>query len=159
VSHHDPLEFTLLDADGAEHKYVVTPHRPQAGMRIVHQLFAVFAPSLLALIPPGMISALKSGRGAGELLAQIDLAAAGPALSIALGSLPADIEAAILAETTRDGKALKNPANFDAAYARNYWEALQAVQKVTVYNGFFGPLATFIAGQAKSASATPSLPG
>ena len=156
---HEPLEFTLEDADGQSHSYRVTPHRPQAGTRIVHQLFAALAPSVLALIPPGMISALKSGRGAGELLGQIDLAAAGPALSLALSSLPPDIEAAILAETTRDGRPLKNELHFSAAYARNYWEMVQAVQKVTVYNGFFGPLATFIAGQAKSASATPSLPG
>lgn len=156
---HEPLEFTLKDADGIEHRYLVTPHRPQAGTRIVHQLFAVFAPAALGIIPPGMIRALQSGKGAGELMAQIDLAAAGPALSLALSSLPADIEAAILSEATRDGKPLKNEHHFSAAYARNYWEMMQAVQKITVYNGFFGPLATYIAGQARSASETPSLPG
>lgn len=153
---HDALEFTLTDADGVEHAYRTFPHRPAAGMKIVHQLFAALAPSVLAILPAG---ALRGRLSAGELLGQIDLTAAGPALSLALNSLPADIEAAILSETTRDGKALRVAQNFDAAYARNYWEAMQAVQKVTVYNGFFGPLATFIAGQAKSASATPSLPG
>ena len=156
MSANEPLEFVLTDADGVEHHYIVAPHRPQAGMRIVHQLFAVLAPTVLAILPAG---ALRGRVSAADLLGQIDIAAAGPAVSAALSALPADIEAAILSETTRDGKALRVAQNFDAAYARNYWEALQAVQKVTVYNGFFGPLATFIADRSKLASATPSLPG
>jgi len=121
-----PIRFSLTDADGGPHDYLVALHGAVEGQGIAWRLLAAGA----------------------EPLARLIASASGGLDAAALGSLGADVRAAILSVgapamtrdilryTSRDGAPLANDAAFNAAFRGNYSEMLLAVRRVTEINRF-----------------------
>ncbi len=143
--------FTLRDAEGESHSYEVTLHRATLGQPIMWEILALLSGPLAGLLgllvpildsmagkkiaevmdDPAALSKLVDGlRGA-------DLNAVGAGLKAALGD-PKNtaLVGRILGQTTRDGKDLANPVEFDAAFTANYLELAYAVWEVVSANRF-----------------------
>lgn len=148
--------FTLKDADGNPHEYVLVRHGATRGQKIMWQLVALGVEPL-AQIGAGIVSAAEvfdklgdllnvaKGEGAGDP----SLEAIRPMLdAVDLKQLGANIRNAILstdmpqltldlvANMTRDAKGLDKAQNFDAAFQGNYVELQQAVWQSVVRNRF-----------------------
>ena len=144
----EPLRFTLQDAAGEPHDYVVELHDGREGRPIATRLKVIAASAGISLI-------------------------AGKAESIArLVDLVDDaLVSQILTYTTRDGKALTRDGGlsveYAGAYRGNYQEADGALWRVVEANGFFGSSSTLkntrlgqmwtrIVARLESTSALPS---
>jgi hypothetical protein len=151
-------EFTLTDAQGAAHSYLVTEHPAGEGTEIVFELLGLGAPTALQLVGAALASddflrAVLGAMGGDGLqadatatalqqLAAVDLGKVGAELSrsFAVGKAPVSLVRRIVANATRDGQRLSTA--FDRAYQANYWELAQLVGKVIAINRFFPGLPT-----------------
>lgn len=143
-------QFSLTDARGVEHQYLVTEHPAGEGMDIMYALLGLGAPTVLGLagaamksedLLGGVMRVLAGGdsgvgdtKQLGQMFSALDLGAVGSELGRALGSGRApDLTRRVLSRVHRDSK----PLNIDLAYQANYGEMLQAVWKVCTINRFF----------------------
>lgn len=168
--------FTLTDARGGAHNYLVTEHPAGEGMEIMFGLLGLGAPSVVGLVAVGIksVDVLKALFGAlagGEeegiqkingadwailaaLFKDVDLSTVGLEIGKALGTGKApELARRILSRTLRDGKPLFVAGNgqaFEQAYQANYGELLQAVFRVCAINRFFPLPGTFPGSPAGS---------
>jgi hypothetical protein len=136
-----PATFNLTDAEGVEHTYVSHLFGPDDGEKILWQLVALVGPSSV-----GLVIALAMGESLGDAIdTSIDIGAVGSELSMALRktNMPG-LRRAILLQTYRDGKQLKDANNFRVAYTANYAELLRAQWEVLRANRLFLGLATLL---------------
>lgn len=123
-----------------DHSYEGLTHGPSEGI--------VIALTLKSMLPEVLLEGILAFADASdegmedldvqEILGKLDSERVGPALSSALARLaekPKLIER-LFAQTSRDGKALRTPTNFEAAYAGNYLELYQAAGQIIAANGF-----------------------
>lgn len=139
------VEFELNDHDGKTHKYLVTLHGTEEGERILWQLITLGGEPLGALCQGAAGKLIAEGGslgdvldgGAAEMLAEIDFAGLGRQVSnaVARSNMPA-LTKAIFKFAHRDGKPLRDPAVYNAAYRANYWELLQAQWEIVRANRF-----------------------
>lgn len=163
--------FTLIGSDGQPHAYTVVLHNVEEGLPIVDALLRAGLPAFgttigALLTREGGGAALRklagsdtSGADGGDTadtagadaalevlglaLQTLDFGQLGQRLADALPAMKvAELAPRLLARTSRDGKDLGNPANFNAAYRGNYGELSQAAWKVVGINGFFPRLGT-----------------
>jgi hypothetical protein len=169
--------FQLSDARGGLHDYVVTEHPAGDGMGIMYGLLELGAPTVLglagaALKSEDLLGAVLDAVGGGErdfgvsdlgrALSGLDLSTVGPELARALGTgrAPA-LTRQVLAHTLRDGKRLRDDAQFNMAYQANYAELLTAVWRVCTINRFFPVPSTLLgdsSGSPKKASPPETSP-
>ncbi len=156
--------FTLTDADGGSHEYMVHAHPPRDGIEVLAKLAAMGAEPLIAFMAAMMDDGVDSSVSAAEM------AQAGRGIRDALlQQAPTVLLREILRYTFRDSKPIGKPGAagdlaFDQAYIRNYWEMMQATWQVVQYNRFFTLPAGFMekvaarvaAMQAKKPGAVPS---
>ena len=175
-------QFTLTDAEGQPHDYLVTEHPGGDGMGIMFDLLALGAPTVMSLAGAAMKSGemleaiLTAYRGGGDggaitksdtsefgkLLAGLDLASVGTEIGRALATgQPPHLTRKLLSPqgVFRDGK----PLSIDLAYQANYLELLNALWKVCSVNRFFPVPSTLLASSnepkaAKAAGATTVSP-
>ena len=123
----------IADRDGVEHDYLIVLHPASEGEELMWQLAAMAGESL-----GGLRAGALGGQG---LDADADFAAMGRDLANALRRTNmGDFRAKVLKHATRDGQALANPINFNAAYQANYGELLKAIREVLRVNRLFpGP--------------------
>jgi hypothetical protein len=142
-----PISFTLTDADGGAHRYEVTPHNALEGQRITYTLLRLGAEPLGRLVQTGLQNAglldgglrslLDDPAALGRLAAGIDFAAVGADLQKSMGSMPMEaLTLDLMAHAVRDGKQLRSPLHFNAAFTRNYMEMLRACWEVVKANRF-----------------------
>lgn len=169
-------EFTLTDARGAEHSYLVQEHPAGDGCAIFYELMGLGMPTLLGLLGAALKSeelirdvlaamSAKSDEDAppfdwqdlARKLGELELEKVGQEIgrALATGKAPA-LTRALLSKTHRDGKLL-NGAAFDLAYQANYWEMVRAIFKVCQVNRFLGDFSTLPSSplEKRPASATP----
>lgn len=136
-------EFELQDADGQSHRYHVVPHGAVDGEAIVYRLAELLAEPLAALVDGAGEKLDLSNVDLDTILEQLDIRELGKAVRSALaGSRMAELRAAVLRHTSRDGKKLSDATSFNEAYQRNYGELFRAVFEVTRFNRFFPGLST-----------------
>lgn len=145
-----PIEFTLPDAEGVAHRYVLLPHGATEGQRIVWQLIALGAEPL-ARLAQGLLTAegaslrglLDDPNTLKAMGARLDVSALGADLKRSIQSMPMDaITASLVSNVTRDSKQLSNPSHFDAAFACNYAELMRLLWEVIKLNRFLSLFAT-----------------
>lgn len=149
----DTAEFTLTDAWGVEHSYLVSYHGASEGLEIVAKLGALVAPSLGKLVSAlsdgdGLSAVLDASFKATDLegmLKLLDWSLVAGELKLALMD-PALVPLVkrILRHTVRGKTPLE--MGFDQAYRANYAELYKAVWEVIRINGFFGGLSTSMTG-------------
>lgn len=168
-------QFTLTDARGREHSYVVTEHPAGEGMEVMFALLALGAPTLLGLTGAALkseemlgavmqaLSGDASAPGSGDasdlarMLSDLDLEAVGRELGAALGTGRApELTRKVLSRVHRDGKPLMSV--FDLAYQANYFELLYAIWKVCSINRFFPVPSTSSSDSSGATRAAPTLP-
>lgn len=148
----EPAEFTLTDAQGESHEYMITPHAASDGTRLCLRIMAMAGEPLGRLVSGNLgelIELFKSGEI--DLDGEIDKELAKlKDLDVDLGATVRDIQAAIaeagdekffrslLRHTYRDGDPVHQEHNFDRFYQANYLELFQAVWKSVQVNGFLG---------------------
>ena len=145
----DPIEFTLPDADGVAHRYVLLPHGATEGQRIVFQLVALgaeplarLAQGLLTIEGVSLKRLLNDPAALKTLGEKLDVAALGGDIKRSIASMPDQLTAALVSRCTRDGKQLSNPSHFDTAFARNYGELARLLWEVIRVNRFLSLFAT-----------------
>jgi hypothetical protein len=139
------LEFQLPDAQGKRHAYHVTPHPYAEAAEIMKALLgAVTAPLLAVLAASGKRLTVEG------VMSAIGDPGVQAAVSGAVNALPASVMVLLFRHADRDGKLLRGDA-LDEAFACNTWESLQAARKIVEFNGFFGPLTTWLAEQRAKA--------
>jgi hypothetical protein len=120
--------FKLKDRKGAEHEYAVFLHNASEAVGLAYELTAhVAEPALLAIV-----NVLASGKE----LADMDTSALARATAQAFKALTPQTQARLFEYVARDGKMLKERAEFDAAYAGNYGEMMAAALAIVRCNGF-----------------------
>lgn len=148
-------DFTLTDADGAEHEYTVVAHPTSDGFRVTRTIAAALIdplaqtglPALLRLVPVAIkrgldedgnvdLARLIDDEDLDEQLGRLNLSEVGPGLRRAIESFDEDLVKQILSLTTRDGSELRG-RHFDKAYQRNYGELYDAAWEVCTFNRFF----------------------
>ena len=124
--------FELKDADGQPHTYLVVPHPPDEGQRILWTLMAGGVEPLAAaaggLLAKGGTLAELMDQDLGDLFGDLDWASVGKGLKSTLvsGDMPG-LTKQLMRHTLRDGRELADPAVFAGAYQRNYWEMTRAL--------------------------------
>lgn len=157
--------FTLHDARGKAHSYLVYEHPPDEGMPILYELLALGAPSLMALASAALkvgdlatlLAALRPAgpedadgevsSGADDakelraLLDGLDLPALGHEIqrALSMGRAP-QLTRKILSKALRDGQRLSGDGEFNVAFQANYVEMLRAVWEICQINRFFPQL-------------------
>jgi len=146
----DVLRFTLQDAEGNPHDYVVELHDGREGRPVATRLKVIAASAGISLVA-GKTDAIA------RLVDLVDDA----------------LVSQILAHTTRDGKPLTRDGGLSAEYAKayrgNYQEADGVLWRAVEANGFFGSspalkstklgqMWTRILARLESTSALPSEP-
>jgi hypothetical protein len=169
-------QFTLLDARGREHSYVVTEHPAGEGMEVMFALLSMGVPTALGLagaalqtekLLNALVAAFTTGAEASaseddwkdlaSMAVGLDLPAVGRELGVALASGRApELTRKILSRTHRDGHPLSN--TFDLAYQANYLEMIQAIWKVCWANRFFPVPSTLLNASSGATRAAPTLP-
>lgn len=146
-------QFTLTDANGKPHDYLVTEHPGGEGMTIMFELLALGAPTVLGLAGAALKSEELLGSVIGAFKAEgestagdvselarqfaaLDLGSVGNELgkALAMGKAP-ELTRKILSRTHRDGRPLAT--HIDIAYQANYLELLTALWRVCSINRFF----------------------
>lgn len=176
-------EFSLEDADGRVHKYLLHPHPAEEGMELLFELIGIGAPTVLGGMaelfksedmvsglfdavrsmvgPEGAASAATSSDWSefANLVGKLDVAKVGREITFAMstGKAPKLVRR-LLAKAHRDGKPLRDDGTFSVAYQANYWEMLQAVQEVCKVNRFFPQLSTSLTSLGAKKPATTQLP-
>lgn len=137
------VEFTLVDADGAPHEYMLVKHGATEGQVITWSLIAFGGEPLGALA-----QSIFSGSGQASIGSMMDDPKA--LASINWGNLGRDIAASVqgtdmagltrklLINVHRDGKSLRDPSHFDAAFQANYGELMKLLWEVVKHNRFLG---------------------
>lgn len=150
-------EFTLKDAQGQEHQYLCIPHKTSDGTKLCNRILAIAGEPLGRVLSSNLVTLIEMfQQGKIDVDSDADqLIGVLKDLDIDLGSIVGDIARAValagddkffkelLKHTTRDGKQLTDPANYEPAYQANYAEQLQAVAKVIMINGFIPFLGAF----------------
>lgn len=144
-------EFSLVDADGAEHRYLVALHPAEQGERIVWALVGLLGGPLGGLLKGALGELLSAGgtveellaRDARELLGAVDWGTVGRELAAAVGggNVPT-LSREILKFAHRDGKPLADRVQYSAAYQANYAELARALWEVSRVNRFLPGLPT-----------------
>lgn len=171
-----PIDFTLQDAHGQPHRYLLTLHGGLAGRRIVFRLISLLGASAgeligsllkaepvaaalgkLVAVGPERRDAVVAGALAelldgdlGALLGSLRTGDAGSRLAAAASELAAEDDRLVdelVRYAVRDDRPLSNPAEFDRAFRGNYVELLALLWRVVSENRFF---------PAPSTSSTPS---
>jgi len=151
VSRSTVRTFTLRDAEGESHSYEVTLHRATLGQPIMWEIAALLAGPLagmLGLLVPildsmagkKIVEVMDDPASLGRLvdgLRGADLTAVGAGLKAALAQ-PGNsaLVVRLLGQTTRDGRDLADPVQFDDAFTGNYLELARAVWEVVQANRF-----------------------
>ena len=154
------------------HHYEGMQHGAEEGFALALKLHAAMVdpivtilggPLLAAIASPDLVASLQAaaeggdsdvaaaliGADAGELakaLGSLDMVAVSGGLKSVMGAFDMPTVKAILAHTTRDHGALRDPHVFDRAYRGNYAEAVQAAWKVAQGNAFAPALGTIVTG-------------
>ncbi len=142
-----PITFELTDHAGRSHAYHSGYLAAEEGLDIALRLIAVGAEPFAALLGNDA-GAMKAalGDGGAALGATVDVKALATQVRSTLLALPRGEGVAlirrIMAPAARDGRALANAADFDAAYRGNYAELFSAAWKLIAANRLFPGLAT-----------------
>ena len=126
---------TVKDAEVKPHRYEVQLHPGTEGYRLANGLTKTASGAIGELLVGANLD--KATGGLDDALDAVDISRLGPALQQALGGLPQPIVMQVLKYTNRDGKPLSDPAVFDVAYRRNYFEVIAALYLVCRFNRFF----------------------
>lgn len=131
-----PVQFTLKDVDGEEHNYICTPHSTTEAASIILCLLSSFT-ELAAKVAgeavkrQGMDVELEEVFRDPELLAEMGAAAQAGVARVPPAMLPS-----LFLHTKRDGQALRDKGNYDAAFAGNHKEWFAAVYHIVAVNRF-----------------------
>jgi len=131
-----PVLFHLNDAEGAAHAYVCTPHDTTSASPICIELLAAFAPMIAEL---AALSAAKRGIDVEleEVFKDPDvLRGLAGQLSAGLPKLSQQTIRSLFTFCTRDGEQLRDRGAYDAAYAGNMFEFIQAAVQIVKVNKF-----------------------
>lgn len=134
-----PKKFTLKDANGVEHLYVVNVLPSGALLRVGKALAASLAGPLLTLLDQrDMIEAIIAGEDRSwmdVLLEHVDMGEVAKSLSEAIDALDLDLILPLFDAVTRDGVPLDTETARDQAYAFNVLELIMAMGKVLECSG------------------------
>ncbi len=146
-------EFTLTDAVGNPHDYILTLHPATAGQAVMFQLMALAAEPLGRMLETlvgvedfmtaidSNLSDAVAGVGdmdLGELLTSIDWAVLGNDIRKVLGDPKCTaIVKELFRHTLRDAQPMSETMPFDIAYRGNYLEMLNVMWRIIKFNGFF----------------------
>lgn len=120
------------------HSYKITLHPPDEGLEIVSEILGL---GITPLLEAGVQAVLSGGKEVVLDANRLDLPAIGADLRKALqGGALGRLASTLLRHSWRDGKPLREPANFTAAYAANYGEMRDACLEVVTRNRFFSAL-------------------
>ena len=151
------IDFTLKDAKGVDHKYMVTLHPASEGQALYWTLMSSAAEPLMSIAATiakspdfiakfldgakdGLEKAIDQEGGLDQILtffASLDLKSVASDLKHAVSAIDmSKFAPSLLKYTFRDKKPLENEINFDDAYTGNYLELTAAMWKVVEANGF-----------------------
>lgn len=120
--------FQIKDRQGKMHEYAVMLHNATEAVDLAYELTAhVAEPALVAIV-----NVLAAGKDLGDM----DTSALARAVAQAFKALTPATQARLFEYAARDGKLLKDKAEFNAAYAGNYGEMMAAALAIVRCNGF-----------------------
>lgn len=149
--------FTLTDAQGKPHDYVLQEFNAQEGLELMCSVVGLGLPSIASAITAGlrnpeMIGAASDALSGNaddsaddedrdafsEISEGFDLSPIGREMARALlsGKVPKLLQR-LLGSVFRDGERMDDRIAFNQAYRANYGEAMRAALEVCVRNGFF----------------------
>jgi len=138
------LEFTLTDREGEDRAYVIQTMAFDDAMEVVEVLLGMGIGPLLSIFMSPQIMRADGDEEASQkalesAVAETDFGAMGRDVMSGLQSAGGLRKMAplLLKGVYRDGKDLGKRMERDAAYAGNWKEFRQALQKVFEHNGFF----------------------
>lgn len=134
----EPTTATINDADGAPHDYIITPHSTTAATPLLLALGKAFAPLLTQAAAARLrVQGMDAELGLSELMSDPALVGSmGDKAGQALGALDPELIPRLFAFTLRDGQPMSNRGNYDAAYAGNAVELVQAAVQIISTNRF-----------------------
>jgi len=162
--------FTLTDADGQGHSYVLTAIEPEEGVRMMFELWGLACGPLGEAVGSAVKNAQALFDGDKSLTSVLDDPAAMTALwdvirGVNFGAIGQDVQRAFLRPNMddlvrrlmhlvhRDGRPMRDRAAFSDAYKANYWELMQGVWEVIRANRFFPQLDTSLLAPTASSPA------
>ena len=164
-------EFTLQDAHGVDHDYMVQLMPATKGAAVSFELMALvvepLAPMLGGVVHAAMAAMDRGGASSkasdvlgdidvGVMLEGLDFAAVGAAISAVVARIPQPLVRTLMGTVHRDGQPMSKQSAFDQAYTGNYMELMRALGKVIQANHFL-PASDTIAnalGAARGLAAT-----
>lgn len=131
-----PIEFTLNDADGNPHQYMVVQHPADTGQDLMWALVS-FAGEPLGAVAKKLVTAGAAGGLDASVISEIDWGQLGKDIASSVDRTDmARLTTLLVANTTRDNQWLKDQAVFKGAFQANYSELMMLLWKVIEVNRF-----------------------